>query len=193
MNSEQVAVTPRTPVPLSSGARRMGVNTVAFGGANSHVVIEEPPRESRPAPAHWPVEVLLFGGSDLETLRQSLSVARDELLNGVQLSTVASKRPALNSEHRASLVATSADEAVARIDRIITAINGGKDRLRSPDGTVLGVPVEHPKVGFLWPGEGSQRPGMFRDLAACMPSVEEWFVELDSILVASHVQPITTK
>ncbi len=193
MSSEQVAATTLTPVPLRSGVRRMGVNTVAFGGANSHVVVQEPQRESRPAPAHWPVEVLLFGGSDLESLRQSLSAARGDLLDGGQLSALASKRPALNSVHRAGLVATSADEAVARIDRIIAAIENGKDRLRSPDGTILGVPVEDPRVGFLCPGEGSQRPGMFQDLAACLPSVEDWFVELDSTLLARDVQPMTSK
>lgn len=193
MNSEQVAATTVTPVPLRGGARRMGVNTIAFGGANSHVVIEEPDRKERPSPMHWPAEVLLFGGADPESLRESLTQARGELLGGQMLSLVASRQPALNSRYRAGLVAANADQAISRIDRIIAAIDEGKDKLRSPDGTVLGIPVENPRVGLLCPGEGSQRPGMFQDLAACLPSVEDWFVNLDSTLASSGVQPMTPK
>lgn len=193
MSAEQVVATSLTPLPMPSGRRRIGVNTVAFGGANAHVVIEEAERENRPSPIHWPSEVLIFGASDAPALREVLRAAGEQLRSGQMLSRVAASQPPLNATLRAGMVATTPAEAVERIDRVIAAIDADKLASRSPDGTVLGTAKNAPRVGYLCPGEGSQRPGMFQDLAACVPSVEEWFLHLDATLELAGVPAMTPK
>src|SRR5262249_36620202 len=67
--------------------RRAAVSAFGFGGANTHVVLEEaPPLSAAPLGAdRWPCELFLFGGSDRPALLDRLRHVRSALESGAQL------------------------------------------------------------------------------------------------------------
>ncbi|MDT0265787.1 SDR family NAD(P)-dependent oxidoreductase [Streptomyces sp. DSM 44915] len=158
-------LTEARPWPATGRPRRAGVSSFGFSGTNAHVIIEAP-AEPAPAPAvAAPLGPWLVSGRTEGALRDQAVRLRDHLAAHPDLEPAAVARALATSragfEHRLAVVGRDLTDLVAGLT---DAAEG-----RLGDGLVLrGVAGEH-RVGFLFSGQGSQRLGMGRELAAAYP------------------------
>ena len=167
---------PTAPRPWTRNAdhpRRASVSSFGFGGTNFHVTLEEYRRPSgsraRPAfrlPAATDL-VLLSAASPGELL----SRARQLELAGSFTEVARESRQSFwpGDEARLAVVADSCSDLEAKIAATASRIEGG-EVFSAPTGIHFGVgPAVPGRVGFLFPGQGSQYLGMGSDLAMHMP------------------------
>ena len=134
--------------------RRAGVSSFGIGGTNAHVLIEQaPPRE--PAAPGTPARLVVLSANDPAALDRMAA----------RLGThLADHEPAL-----IDVATTLATGRAALPERLAVAGRTGAeiaDRLAS---AVRGRAGARPPVVFLFPGQGTQRPGMAVPLAAALP------------------------
>lgn len=148
--------------------RRAGVSSLGVGGTNAHVVLEEAPLLAPTGPSR-PEQVLCLSGRTPTAVAQEAEglAAHLEANPGVELAdvahTLAVGRRAM--PHRRVVVATDVASAVDELR--------AKNQRRSATGTTT---LDPPGVAFMFPGGGSQYPGMgaqlderftvFREVAA---------------------------
>ncbi|MGH3378563.1 MAG: SDR family NAD(P)-dependent oxidoreductase, partial [Actinoallomurus sp.] len=167
-------LTEQTPWPGRGEPRRAGVSSFGLSGTNAHAIIEEAPAaepadpdESEPAgePIDAPVLPWLVSGRTREALaeqatRLSSFVAADPWLRPADVAfSLATARSSF--EYRAVVTATGPEDAVAAL----TALAEGGPAAH----LVQGSAHKRPKLAFLFAGQGSQRPGMGRELYARFP------------------------
>ncbi|WUV15625.1 acyltransferase domain-containing protein [Streptomyces sp. NBC_01485] len=156
------------PWPETGRPRRAGVSAFGISGTNAHVILEQPspedgtprPEEPATAPATAPGTLpwLLSAHSaaalraQAERLREHLSARPGTDLAAVA-GTLAFTRAAL--PHRAVVVG----DGRADFDAGLAALASGA----AAPGLVRGTPATG-RLGFLFPGEGSQFPCMGREL-----------------------------
>jgi len=157
-----VARTMEWPSNPETLARAASISAFGFGGANCHVVLEEF------IPAFLPEnllkgepDILLLSASSNEALSLLAQQTTQKLHADAQQDFAAicqlSQHGRAHLRHRLALVAASAGEAATHLhawlekayaEQVVTAVAD-----RRP-----------PKLAFLCPGQGSQRPGMARGL-----------------------------
>ncbi|MGC4808861.1 type I polyketide synthase, partial [Micromonospora sp. DT233] len=168
-------LTDAQPWPRTDRPRRAGVSSFGISGTNAHVILEEAPvDEAAAAPVRQPVLPLPLSGRQEHTLpvlaarlRSALD-ARPDLDPGDAARTLATGRAAF--EHRAVVVA--GDRASA-LDGL-AAVAAGTDSPVVVRGTAArnGVGRSRERLAFVFSGQGSQRVGMGRELAAAFPVFE---------------------
>ena len=195
---------PDSPFTLNSKARpwvqgnpevprRAGVNAFGFAGINAHAVLEEHPRsaDSDLAPGalpSWVSEAILLSADDraglVERARSLLGWLRaepDATLKDLAYTTNVD-RPAENC--RLGLVATSLGDVADRLEAALAKLVDPACRsIRDARGTYYWDRADGPpsKLAFLFPGEGSQYPGMLADLCPHFPEVRALFDTSDRI------------
>lgn len=152
---------------------RAGVSAMGFGGINTHIALEQPPNTPRattlPASAtslvttRQDTELLLFTTATPEDLRDKLTqlVTLTPQLSYAEIAdlatTLAQERPTgAPGWTRAAIVTSSPEDATAKIERLLAALETGEN-LFSP-GAYLNVPrpdAPAPKIAFLFPGQGT--------------------------------------
>ncbi|WP_232327749.1 type I polyketide synthase [Herbidospora yilanensis] len=150
--------------------RRAAVSSFGISGTNAHVVLEEPEPATAPEPTPGPVPVLLSAHTP-EALKAQARRLRDHFTTNDPLPVTG--RAALT--HRAAVVTADREELLAAL----TALADGE----AHDALVQGEATE-PKTAFLFTGQGSQRPGMGRELYQTQPV---FAAALDAAL--NHLEP----
>ncbi|MCU0680763.1 MAG: type I polyketide synthase [Polyangiaceae bacterium] len=172
----------RMPLPPAPDGRRMaGVSAFGVGGTNAHVVLAEPPP---PAPSAAPppagVARLLPLSARSPTALRALARAWGEHARGLDdgaladaCYTAAARRS--HHEHRVVLTFRTRDELNERLDAF------AQDR--PVPGLVAGASAEGWRgLAFVFPGQGSQWPGMGRSLLANEPVFRDTIERCDHAL-----------
>ncbi|MCK9904773.1 type I polyketide synthase, partial [Frankia sp. Cpl3] len=178
-------LTEARPWPELDRPRRAGVSAFGISGTNAHVILEEAPSRAdadeptgqtgpaeqteqtagAPAPGALAPAFLLSARSPAARAAQATGLATylsehpDAELDAVA-ATLATGRARL--EHRAVVVGAGHGEVIDRL----RALAGGTPGA----GTVTGTAGRPGRLAFLFSGQGSQRPGMGRELAAAFPT-----------------------
>ena len=153
-----------------AGERVAGVSAFGFGGTNFHAVLAG---YGGPEPAHgldaWPAELfLLHTVDDLDRLAE-LIAANDaagrpwRLRDLARTSCTASTGPVY-----AALVADDLDDLARKLEQL----RAGDADTRT--GVFIAGTAEVGQVAFLFPGQGSQRPGMLADLFVAFPPLQRF-------------------
>jgi acyl transferase domain-containing protein/NAD(P)H-dependent flavin oxidoreductase YrpB (nitropropane dioxygenase family)/NAD(P)-dependent dehydrogenase (short-subunit alcohol dehydrogenase family) len=193
---------------LSAGAtpRRAGVSAFGFGGTNFHAVLEEytdgVPSARPPATvAAWPAELVLVAGhsrAELVTAAGRLANAvRDETpLRQLAAEAWAAAKPVRGRPNALTLaiVAASPEDLRDKLAAARARLEAGARALEDPRGVYF---AEAPlaadgSVAFLFPGQGSQYPGMLRDLALAFAEVLGTFEAATRRLAGRFPQPLAT-
>lgn len=167
--------------PWVSTARRVaGVSAFGFGGTNFHAVLSS--YEGTPEPRHgldaWPAELLLFTGVDrtaavaemdrlAELLTANDAAGRPWQLRDLARTVCGSRRGRV----WAAVVADDLDDLAAKLGGAREAAATDDVFIASEEAGIAG------QVAFLFPGQGSQRPGMLVDLFVAFPRLRR-FLEL---------------
>jgi acyl transferase domain-containing protein/NADPH:quinone reductase-like Zn-dependent oxidoreductase/acyl carrier protein len=164
-----------TPWERNGEPRIAGVSSFGFAGTNAHVILEEAP--VRAAQAAVPADpaseqrfaILPVSARTPEALvqvaeqyRNWLSAHPEATLADVCLTTGVSRA---HFEHRAALVVNSKESA--------SELLGALADDRPAPGLVRGVSDTPPKTAWLFTGQGSQYPGMARELYDTEPVFAE--------------------
>ena len=154
--------------------RRASVSSFGFGGTNFHVTLEEyrPPAGSgaRPAArfAAAPDLVLLSAGSRDELLRRLRQLGSARSLSVAAGQTRQDFRA--DDDVRLAMTVSSPADLPAKLTAAEMLIEGGA---AVASGIHLATGDAQPgRVGFLFPGQGSQYVGMGADVAMAMPQAQ---------------------
>ncbi|WP_253828082.1 type I polyketide synthase [Prauserella aidingensis] len=156
--------------PETGRPRRAGVSAFGISGTNAHVVLEQAPATvETPEPVQATVPWTVSGATPEALRAQAARLAEyvgEHEPHPVDVAlTLGAARAHL--EHRGAVVGRDADELRAGLDALA--------RGRGATGTA------RPGVGgtaFLFPGQGSQRPGAGRDLYEAYPVFADAFDEV---------------
>ena len=170
--------------------RRAGVSAFGFGGTNFHVVLEshDDPFDEKPAPlADWPAELFAWKGAtpsdllaEIRRFESAVDTNAPPKLAEVSQFTLA-KFDAGEGGARLGIVADSVPDLLSKLKTARRAIETGANELHDPTGIdfALAPRFRPSEVAFLFPGQGSQRPGMLGDLMLAFPEAFEAFEAFD--------------
>jgi 8-amino-7-oxononanoate synthase len=165
---------PTSAEPWPGENRVAAVSSFGFGGTNAHVVLRSVDVDTA-APDQ--AELVCLSSHDEASLRdlarRTAAWLREDphaTVAGVARAwAVRRKQPA-----RLAVVARTVAELA---DRLAAFAADGHSA-----GVFSGTSHEAPKIAFLYPGQGSQRVGMLRDVRARFPDVDAALRELDAEL-----------
>ncbi|MFJ4830606.1 type I polyketide synthase [Streptomyces sp. NPDC088747] len=167
-----------TPWPDTGRARRTAVSSFGISGTNAHVVLEQAPvRAEAPHTATAPLPWLLSARSK-EALRAHAGrlhhhISRQPGLDAADIGyTLAATRAEF--EHRATVVGETRQDLLAGLGAVADGLSSESVGEAAGSGT----------PAFLFTGQGSQRPGMGRELYETYPAFAEAFDQ-----VCEHLDP----
>ena len=185
--------------------RRAAVSSFGFGGTNFHVVLEEYDRNGpgalpEMAPVDgWPSELAFLAAQSpqhllaaLDELDERVSRAPDTPVAALAaaLCRAASLSPAQHV--RLAVVASSTSDLRAKLADVRAALRAGKTQLSETRGVYLAVANEPAgKIAFLFPGQGSQYPGMLRDLGVYFPDIRHALETADRVTAGEYPKPLS--
>jgi myxalamid-type polyketide synthase MxaB len=156
------------PTPWPGEHRIAGVSSFGFGGTNAHVVVEEAPRSGVvPPPVDRPLHLLSLRAKSEKSLRELAGrvAAAVEGLPAAALPDVCFTANVGRSrfEHRLSVRVAAKSDLVAGLSCF--AANQPSADVRSARAS-----DSSGDLAMLFTGQGSQRPGMGRELYATQPT-----------------------
>lgn len=175
--------------PWPAGERLAGVSSFGFGGTNAHIVLQAAPAaEASPTTACQAGHLLLLSGKTATAVRDLAARYAVHLAERPALSladvcyNAATGRT--HHAHRLALVAATADELHAGLG----SISAGTQPTGASAGQV--DPDLHPKVAYLFTGQGAQYAGMGQQLYDSEPVVRAALDHCAELLTPYLDQPL---
>jgi 8-amino-7-oxononanoate synthase len=170
--------------------RRAAINAFGFGGTDVHVVLEEV-EPAPPAPAAVLPQLFLFSAASADGLRRHAAeilglLGSDRRLTPAALSATLAGRTLLR--FRLAVVAADLVELAQRIRQALPRLADG-DTGHLGEGVFAGQVANRaaaPMIGLVFPGQGSQSPGMLRDLYERYPVFRKHADGLNDSLVKTR-------
>ncbi|MFQ5737971.1 MAG: SDR family NAD(P)-dependent oxidoreductase [Acidobacteriota bacterium] len=148
---------------------RAAVSAFGFGGANFHALLAEAPDHSPVAQQAWPAELFLFRGDSTQEVRSRIEAVSQWLQGGGKwrMRDLAHTIAWLGQGPvQVAVVATDRADLARKLER-------AAEFQADPDGVFVSGGVSG-GVAFLFPGQGSQRPGMLADLFTAFPFLRRY-------------------
>jgi len=185
--------------------RRAGVSAFGFGGTNFHAVLEEyqgdfmNSRLEAPA-SEWPAELLVWARRSPEELLKAIRSLEQTLVRGVNpslrdLAYSLWQSAKEDSGPKLAIVASSIEDLLPKLAQARESLERRAGiAINDYRGVYL---IDQPlaksgKIAFLFPGQGSQYPGMLADLAMRFSIVRESFELADHTLNGRFPRPLTS-
>lgn len=162
-NTPFKVVAQNTPWPRAEQARLAAVSSFGVGGTNAHVIIEEasPPPQHPQANQESRIWVLPLSA---RTQDAALRRARD-------LADHLARHPELPLADVAATLMRGRKPMAQRLSVVASSVQEAVDALRAARSSVAAL--QKPRIVFLFPGQGSQHPGMARRLYDEAPAFRE--------------------
>ncbi|MFD8499433.1 SDR family NAD(P)-dependent oxidoreductase [Amycolatopsis sp. NPDC059657] len=173
----------------SDRAIRAGVSAMGFGGINSHVAVCEGPAAARRrdldagtrqlVASRQDAELLLLDANDADQLRERVTdlipvVAKLSMAEVTDLAGALVKELGGKSV-RAAVVVTTPDDAEQKLTRLLALLDErGTEIFSDKEGLFCSDRQTAPKVGFLFPGQGSGK-GAVGAIRRRFPAADEIF------------------
>lgn len=160
--------------------RYAGISAFGFGGTNFHTVIASHSVQEETSILHsWPSELFVFRGNTYEEAKDQLRQIKSllEINDDIPLKDIAySLTVGSNTPVQLSIVADTAEDLMMKIELALSGIESNDTYM---------VKQRTGKVAFLFPGQGSQRINMARDLFVVFPAMRkliEAYPELEQVV-----------
>ncbi len=182
---------PTKPKPWSENGkpRFAGISSFGFGGTNAHLIVEEAPAPSKVANEYErPSHLLTLSAKDETALRQLASRFVEYVSEHPTISlgdicfTAASGR-----NHFAYRMAAPAGSTGEMAEKLSSFVKG-----EDAAGIVIGKTqgTKRSKIAFLFTGQGSQYPGMSRELYDTQPTFRREMDRCAEILKSHLERPL---
>jgi len=146
-------------MPLRASASAMG-----FGGINTHIVLDGTASERRQElsareraliSSAQDAELFLFTSPDQITRLAGIAagLSRAELTDAAGALAAAGQ-----GTLRAAVIASTPQELAEKLARLQSRLEAGESGVSPRDGVFVGRPASPPRIGFLFPGQGSLQP-----------------------------------
>lgn len=163
--------------------RYAGISAFGFGGTNFHTVIANHPKQDDSITMQsWPSELFVFRGDSYDEAKQQSGQIKTllEINDGIPLKDIAYSL-SISSEKpiQFSIVADTAEDLMMKLELVLLGIET-KDTFT--------VNKKEGKVAFTFPGQGSQRINMARDLFVVFPAMRKViddYPELEKVVFPS--------
>lgn len=163
--------------------RYAGISAFGFGGTNFHTVIaNHPKKDDSIAMQSWPSELFVFRGDTYEEAKEQSSQIKTllEINDEIPLKDIAYSLSIVSEKPiQFSIVADNAVDLMMKLELVLLGIET-KDTFT--------VNKKEGKVAFTFPGQGSQRINMARDLFVVFPAMRQIidnYPELEKVVFPS--------
>lgn len=149
--------------------RYAGVSAFGFGGTNFHAVIESDQliADQQPVLKSWPSELFVFRGDSYEEAKAKLAVVKILLEDNdnLDLKDIAfSLATGSTKPVQLSIVADRDEDLIMKIDLALSGVESKDTYITKKRAG---------KTAFMFPGQGSQRINMARDLFVIFPAMRK--------------------